>query len=256
MNRMVGRHNRILAVCLAIAVMGGAPLIAFCQEAVAMTYEPPEAVSLGEPVIIRVTATNLTHSAVEVDFGWGAVGNFQFAVRLNGRSVAVVTPPRPRGLVALGAYELRAGQSRAQAIVLTSWFTFPSEGVYDITVQFGGPVRAARGTIAAIPRDGPVVIQVLPRDARRLQGRLAALVQSAQSRTGDWSVAADALFSIRDSLAVPYFMQLAADTAFGVSAVRGLSKIEGPEARNAIEELARNGAPEVASAARSALAGF
>lgn len=230
-----------------------APNVASAQDTVRLMYTAPEAVSLGEPIVVNVTATNGSSRAVEVQFGLAGDRNFQISVGPSSTAQTTVRRQAPIEMAWGGTFTLAPGAKRTQAIIITQRLSVTSDGRLDIGVHFGGIVRAAAVLVAAEPRDFALSVRVLRRDPGRLRQRLADLVQIAESDQ-DWYPALEALLSVQDPLAVPYFVQLTGHPRSAQAGVQGLVNVGGAEARAALEELAQSGPPRVAASARSALA--
>jgi hypothetical protein len=244
----------VSGVCTTILVALGA--LEAAQGSVMLSYVVPTEISLGEPVLIQATFANSSNRRVEADLGWNGVGNFRFVVSQPGAAPASVTPTRPGGLVAGGRYTVAAGDVRRQTIVLSRWFDFPTEGLYDVAIRFEGTIRTLDGQSIEVNREHRYPIRVLPRDERRLRNTLELLLQAAvQPSSSDWPAAGVALASTKDPVVVPFLLSLANDPRLATTAVYGLAHVDGAEARAALEELSRSATPEIASLSKAALAG-
>jgi hypothetical protein len=245
---------RLCGMFMAALLLMCSPSQLEARQTVSLSYELPEQVSLREPILAELLVRNTSAEPVEVDFGWGGVGNFECEVTRSG-TTGLFRPERPPGLTMLGHVTVSPSATRPSMILLSSWCDFASEGAYQVLLRFRGTVRAATGSAVEVIRESRHALLVGPRNTSRLRARLQDLLATATSPIGgNWAVAGAAIASTRDPEAVPFLVRLAAEPRLAITAVYGLASVEGPQARNALENLSRTGTPEVANLARAALA--
>jgi hypothetical protein len=185
--------------------------------------------SLGEPVILDVSLANESPEAVQFDLGQNRKENFLFvAARPDGTTVSV---PRLRvsGFSVRGIVSIKPGGTYNQKLVLNEWIDFQTPGKYAIEVRLSSTGQPGS---AAAPYETPPFrfdLEVLPRDAARLQSvclSLALQVEQASS-SAEAAESALALSYARDPVAVPYLERVLRSGWF----------VEGP-AINALETIA------------------
>jgi hypothetical protein len=145
---------------------------------------------------------------------------------------------------------LASGERYQQQIVITEWIEFAEVGQYNLSVTYQGRVQP--GVVAS--RHHTLSIRVLPRDVGRLQQRCADLLREASDAQSDEArIAAAALASVRDSVAVPFLVALAERDYWVGIAVGGLERIGSSEARRGLERLATSPKRDTADLAGDAL---
>ena len=237
-------------------VLASSAALLHAQDSIRFSYELPAETSLHEPIVAELAVLNGLSEKIEIDLGWGGVGNFECRVTRADGSATTFRPQRPPGLVMLGQETLQPMQRLRHAILLSQWCEMPGEGAYDVSIRFVGRIRTASGRSVTVDQEAPYAIKVTPRDASRLRATLESLLHTALSPTSaDWAVAGAAIAATNDPIVVPYLVRLGSDPRLGATAVRGLARIDSVDARSALQDLSRNSNEETAALAKAVLAG-
>jgi len=176
-------------------------------EGVAVSYslESP-AVTMHEPVIVRVDVVNRSTQPMTVRLGRDRKENFSFVIQPPDGSTQRRPPlPRREGAFALGNVSLGPGESLHHRLLLNEWATLSTPGVYELEVRLLTPIEMSSGTkVGSKPYH--TSFKVLPRDEAQLSAACARLVQQIESTDSAREAmdAAAALGYIEDPVAVPY----------------------------------------------------
>ena len=219
-------------------------------------FKLPKSTTLGEPVILTARLYNTTGYRIVADFGVNDQTEFVFRQTKPDGSVVRVKPSlAPVSRMRTARLMLR-GTSYTAAVVLDEWLDFSQTGRHTIEVEFHGSVQIDGGDQAGLKRTARLVIDVKPRDARRLEKRGAEWLKqvSTLSPDGDARAAASALIAMKDPVAIPY-LELATIRTRSPKFVDALKVMSSPDAREALERLARSQDLDVRVLAERALAG-
>jgi hypothetical protein len=224
-----------------------------------MALVGPAEISLGEPLIIDLTFSNGGAGPVTVDLGANRITAFSLTLDAPDGSSVTVRPPEPDGFVAIGVTEIAPGQTITTWLVADEWLSISRAGRYRLQVRFVGTAVTSGGHSVAMERATELRFLVVPQDVARLRStseRLAGLALRAPGVTiiDAQGRAVTALANVRNVVAIPSLVTVAAANRSPSIAIDGLLRIGGPEARAALVELSRNANRDVSDLARSALA--
>ena len=121
-------------------------------------------------------------------------------------------------------------------------------------MRFSGPVRTASGGYLNVAREIRQPVRVLARNEEALTRTCATLAREADAPDAsrrDRAVAA--LASIGDVVAIPYLLEAALVDPFASREIDALARLGGPDARRALESLAKSTNELTASYAQGAL---
>lgn len=199
---------------------------------------------------------NTTGYRIVVDFGVDDQTEFVFRHTKPDGSVVRVTPSvTPVSRMRTSHLMLR-GTSYTASVVLDEWLDLSQTGRHTIEVEFHGSVQIDGGDPAGLNRTARLLIDVTPRDPARLEKRGTEWLKqiSTLSPGSDARTAASALAAMRDPVAIPY-LELATARTRSATFVDTLKTMNRPDAREALERLARSQDPDVRALAQKALAG-
>jgi hypothetical protein len=215
MNRLM----MILAPGLGIAFS----LLSQTEPPLEIKLSPDEStVSMGEPVIVRLTAKNNSAMPTVLDLGLNREGALQFQINAPDGSSARVSAPlfgSAETLLRLSHVQVAPAETYSQSVRLSGWYPFSKVGAYLVTGSIVGmPSATAEGTFT---------ITITAADPERLRMKCAQLLAKAMDSMAPG--AADAgidLGQLRDPIAVPYLIRLlAAQPVARASAIEGLGRI-------------------------------
>lgn len=251
--------RRVLLPGLALGLAGllaGPMAIEAGPPSAKLEFKLAKSTTLGEPAVMTATLFNTTGYRIVADFGVSDQTGFVFLQTKPDGSVVRVNPsvtPVSRGRT---SRLMLRDTSYTAAVVLDQWMNFSEIGRYTIDVEFRGSVRIDGGDQAGLKRTAKLQIDVKPRDAARLEKRGAEWLKkiSTLSPDNEARTAASALVAMRDPVAIPY-LELATTRTRSATFVGALKAMGSPEARAALERLARSPDPDVRALAQRALAG-
>lgn len=229
---------------------------------VALNAEPlwGTKISLGEPVLIRVTLKNPTAKTIHLNAGADTDpdNNGIYLSVFNEKKQLLSTPaPTGTGGGVVGMLKLLGGQSVNQTYLATSWYRFDQPGKYSVRVQLLAP-RSFIQYQAPLPIRGQhtVQIEVGPKDDARLKakceelygwaypfGRQAQKIRRDTRIKGlpepmDNRVAMRALLSVRSEIALPYFVRLIEANYYSTGASLALLRLKTPRANAIVAKFA------------------
>lgn len=243
------------ALALACAGLGAGPgTIDASAPSAKLDFKLPKSTTLGEPAIMTARLFNTTGYRIMVDFGVNDQTEFVFLqAQPDGSKVRVTPSLIPASRLRTSHLMLR-DTSYTASVVLDQWMDLSQTGRHTLEVEFHGTVNIDGGDPAAVKRTARLAIDVKPRDAARLEKRGAEWLKqvSTLSPGSDARTAASALAAMRDPIAVPY-LELATTRTRSPLFVNALKSMNGPDARGALERLARSPDPDVSSLAQKAL---
>jgi hypothetical protein len=245
-------------LCAAVlgAVLSGPVAIGAALPSAKLDYKLPKSTTLGEPAIMTARLFNTTGYRIVADFGVNDQTEFAFLhTRPDGSVVRVRPSLVPASRMRTSRLMLR-GTSYTALVVLDEWLDLSQIGRHAIDVEFHGSVRLDGGDQAGLKRAARFPIDVKPRDARRLDKRGAEWLKqiSTLSPDGEARAAASALTAMKDPVAIPY-LELATARTRAPKFVEALTALSSPDARAALERLARSQDPDVRALAERALGG-
>lgn len=218
---------------------------------VLFTVEVAQRFSLAEPVVIKLRVANESPQPLEVDFGGANAERFEFELTRPGGSIDTIRPLGRSGVDDTGVRRLKPGGRDESWIVLDEWTQISASGPYRLVTRFSGTVSTL-GRAVAVPRVFRHTLDVTPRNQGALAekaGRLGHLTESLETETK----AILALSYLRDPVAVPYLQRMAQSSPWPSTAINGLVRIGGPEARAALGALSQHSDPTTASMAKAGL---
>ncbi len=187
-------------------------------------------ISLGEPLILSYTVNNPTNMTVQIDWlnediTWS---NHQrwvlppwLAVRMqtfNGKEIECVPDLRAKysgdSVRAFPSPSLAPGKMRNGQVVLSIWFMPPRPGRYIITVHPKLSYTAADGTSGLINSEValPIIVDMAnPAKLKQTAKQLYAQVVDKTRTMDQTRVAIDALFSVPEQVASPFWRSLLVD---------------------------------------------
>jgi hypothetical protein len=226
------------------------PVLAVVPEV--FSVRVPKQVTLHEPVVIEVHVNNELGDRLDVDLGLSNVRSFAISIMKPDGLTAAVRLLGRDGFQNGGRYRLAPGERLEKWIVLDEWTQLDQVGKYRVTIQFNGVLRTVKGNVPGVSKPLVSVVEVLPRDEEKLRATCVLLASRSLSTAGGED-AAVALSHVTDPVAVPYLVQSAEGSFFPQHQIEGLVRIGGPEARAALERLARGPNVMTADSAKSAL---
>jgi hypothetical protein len=241
---------------VALALLAGSATIDAGPPSAKLDFKLPKTTTLGEPAIMTAQLYNNTGFRIVADFGIDDQTEFVFSQTKPDGRTARVTPtiamvPRPRT-----RHLMLRDTSYTASVVLDQWLDLSQAGRHTIDVEFRGAVQIDGGDPAGVKRAAKLVIDVKPRDAARLEKRGGEWLKriSTLSPGSDARTAATALVAMSDPVAIPY-LELAATRTRSPRFIDALRNMPRPEAREALERLARSKDEDVRSLALKALSG-
>jgi hypothetical protein len=221
------------------------------NQQVLFTVQVASRFSLAEPVVINLGVANDGPQPLEVNFGGANAERFEFELTRPGGSTDTIRPLGRNGVDDTGVRHLEPGGRHESWIVLDEWTQIPASGSYRLVIRFSGTVRTPGGAVA-VPRVFRYAFDVTPRNQEALTEaavRLGQLAENFQTETK----AILALSYLRDPVAVPYLQRYAQSRPWPSTAIKGLERIGGPEARAALGTLSQHSDPLTASIAKASL---
>ena len=237
-------------------LLAGAVTIGASAPSAKLDFALPKTTTLGEPAIMTARLWNTTGYRIMADFGVNDQTEFVFLQTKPGGGKVRVTPSLTPASRMRTSHLMLRDTSYTASVVLDQWMDLSQTGRHTLEVEFHGTVQIDGGDPAAVKRTARLAIDVKPRDAARLEKRGAEWLKlvSTLSPGSDARTAASALAAMRDPIAVPY-LELATTRTRSPQFVNALKSMNSPDARGALERLARSPDPDVSSLAQKALVG-
>ena len=250
--RRYGNNLRISAGMLCVW-LAAVPLSGGLQRP-PIQYDLRVGSSVGEPVLLEVTIANEGSGVLLVDLGLSNRTRFVFEVKSPDGRVSRTRPMPADGFQPGGRFRLAAGESESVTIPLSELMNFNQEGSYVVSLTYDGAVTGQDATIQ-VQRQARWEFTLGSRDVAALRRRCEELLDIILSplRSKEHTNAVAALVSIRDEAAVPYLLRSAEARVLATDEVAALERIGGPEARSALEKLARSANRWTAASAKGAL---
>jgi hypothetical protein len=231
------------------------------QAAVHFVVRVTPEVTLHEPVVLEYEVDNQSDTAVRMDAGWDRVGAFEIDVLRPDGTHQVAHPHSPPvvtdGPASRGpAFQVPPHGRYMQRAVLDEWVDFSEEGRYTLVIRYTGVMLPVPD-----PSEGQrlqeIRVVVRPRDASRLREKCEEWLPMVMGVGGASFDASNLLVNVHDPVAVPYIERALAG-GWGCwprfDMFDTLVRIGGPEARQALETLAKSPTPQTAWLAQHALA--
>ena len=259
-------RRRLIASATVIAVAGfGQHGGAQTARTVRLTYRPPVAPTLREPVVVELSLHNHLDEPVILSLGKNNIGNLQLALRKPDGESITSDPRQPKS--AEEGYTntpivLQPQEQRTEHVLLDEWFgSLDAVGQYHLTVTFIGTARTVSGKDIDVVRVGSVSLQVSPFDPVVLRSTCERLARIARSTMDarEARFAAKVLTYVRDRIAVEYLESLIERGkaleiyAVEVSAVNALEAMGTDEAHNALARARYNSREVTAEKVNEAL---
>jgi len=248
-------HKTIVA--LLVLASSFRPTAATVQTpSVVVSYRAPSSFVVHEPVLVMFTIDNQMSEPISFDVGYNRIASF--AVSVTRPDGTVVQPPAPlpkNGVLRHGRFSLGAGTVYSQQLLLTEWLPLELPGLYQVQLALTTPIRT-RGSVLNVSSAGVVRFNIVERDEGRLNEtcrRLADVVTGSQV-SEEYLDAARALSYVNDPLGVRYMRAVLMKTDRVDSIIlEGLSRINTPDARAVLAEMAQGQDSDRSSIARSML---
>lgn len=202
---------------------------------------PEPEISLHEPVILRLLATNNSSDVANLGLGAGFIqGLLVTIITPDGRPIT--RPPfEPSGITSFGKVRLEPGANYVHEFNMDRWYDFESAGTYEIRVKLRYPLLVGNRSMAP-PSEASNAILIKARNEPALYRRCTALADRASDpRAGERGLdAAEVLSYLRDPVAVPFLVRLADSPLIPVrsKALVGLARSSSPEAIDALISVA------------------
>jgi len=219
-----------------------------------LEYKLPKSTTLGEPAILLARLYNTTGYRITVDFGVDDQTEFVFRHTRPDGTLVTVQPSVTRVSRIRTSHLMLRGNTNTVAVVLDQWLDLSALGRHQIDIEFRGSVQLEGGDGAAVNRTGRLSIDITARDPKRLEKHAGEWLKavSTLSQSSETRAAGTALAVMADPIAIPY-LELAATRTRSAKFVDALASRTGPEARGALERLARSTDPEVRALAQKAI---
>jgi hypothetical protein len=209
-------------------------------------------ISAGEPVLVDIRIHAPRSSGADFDPGYDSDNIELKVVGPDGRSVARPPVARHEGMKFSEAVHVDAGKQSVFSFLASEWFSFERPGHYVIEVG----LRSFH--------DGPLMLStslqldVLSRDVVAMRRTCSSLLDRVNDPR-DFAtslVAARALSSIKDEIAIPYISAAIKRREFASLMIDALAKSKTKEALQALKTASETGDPETMSLAHLALRGL
>jgi len=236
------------------------------QPAVRIEYATPTSITRREPVVLQTRVKNETGRSIEADFGNGFVSHFEFELIGPGGSRQVARPESGLegdrsatggGMEPIGVVSVAPGRTAGFSLVLNRWLDFSVVGDYRLNVRFVGSIRGSQSGSLAPADVAPLLIHVSPPDDAALARACESWAEKASDPdAGTRILASEALAAVKDPVVIPFLVRtaLSSNNMFAEREIEALVQLGGPDARKALEEIAKSPNAMVAASARSALA--
>jgi hypothetical protein len=244
-----------------VALIGGCVLLISRSAHAQGTQAPTVAVSLEkevitqhEPVIVSFTISNSSSEEVDFELGYGYE---RVDVKVTDPEGRVWPKPRPttpqEGVIPREAVQAAPGTTGVSSIVLNDCFNFAKVGTYHISVALPSSSDSPPGNVQTT--ETPLTLTVLPRDEASLVSACAGLVTRVENlkSAADAITAADALSKVDDPAAVPFLAQAMKRKDVTRMMIAALSRLNTPDAVNALISASRSSDPETSALARATL---
>jgi hypothetical protein len=208
-----------------------------------------------EPVVLDLAINNPSQHGLVVSLGYQ---DEKLEVKVSDPQGQVVERPRPvrSGWAAADAFDVPRGESAVGSVALSPWFSFDRAGVYRIEVTLS-PDSSIREPFSYTVLNNSALLDltVLPRDEPTLRSACADLVRIIEnSRSASATiVAANALSTVDDPVAVPFLAQAMNRKEFAALMIGALCRLKTDEAVSALVLASRSSDRETSTLAHSAL---
>lgn len=252
------------------ALIVGALIVAFLRVgaqspnlAVSVRYAIPAQVTLGEPVVLELSAHNEGKEATVVDLGLADSDNSHVSIRQpDGKTMNVgfVLPDRADEAREYGIHPLGPGQTYKAELILSEFSDFSTIGPYRVRAEFSGVAGQRGDKQIDVTYSWKGEVAVLARNAGALRTHCERLLQEILS-TDDLQLRVKAvkrLRSIQDPVVVQYLSQVLehapADTrSISLLGIEGLQRFETLQARAALTAALGHQDPFIAATAKAAI---
>lgn len=188
---------------------------------------PSEGVTLHEPVLLQFSIRNGLAEPIMFDLGKNRNSRFIFTIINPHGAARRVGPLSEIGFGAIGKITLAAGDTFRERLLFDLWFQFPEPGRYSLKPKLTLSVRSAAGTSIPVTNGSALLIEVKPRDPKRLEAVCDRLASAAVSPDAGRALEAVAALSyVVDPVAVPFLAKAARrDDPIRNTAVEGLARV-------------------------------
>ena len=211
-------------------------------------------ITLGEPVVARMTINNDSSEDLTVDLGDDRVGNIMATVVAPDGTLRNRPQASLEGIKFAGTVKVAPRATYVTSIVLSDWFTFNQIGTYRVALG----IRLGEAQSKSLVSESFEIV-VSPRDEVVLRSRCAALVKQGldESNSAEKSItAARELADIQDPVAVPFLVEMLEHSRYSQMAILSLARLNSMESADALIKAAKSQNKEISSLAHSALVGL
>jgi len=166
--------------------------------------------SIGEPVLITWTLTNLTTEPVRVNLGGFSREHFIIRITEPNGNIVEALRLRPSGFHSIGIFTIEPTAMLTQHLVLNLWATFRKTGVYGIQIGIAeSPVRIRDNAPLEGNFTAAVKIEFSTRNEKRLKERYKDLYERLMDADSVEEAATfrTALTLAGDELTIPFLAQ-------------------------------------------------
>jgi hypothetical protein len=239
MNIPLGIPNCITLVLMMGFITCGAEVFSEKEVKLQLSCQKADHV-LDEPIWATLSITNETNSIVEFTIGNGSEDSYTFAVsNATTGSFGMLDPYFPFGGLTQ-RQRLRPGKVFSREILLTEYIWFKKPGKYNVQCNIKFPMLSKEHAVMVSPL--PEMEVVISRDENRLIDILREISESAKNSNPQVRTrAVRSLASVRNPLALQFFLEPLEDNDAAVveEALRGISRIGGPEAIKLLSQYAK-----------------
>lgn len=251
-----------LSLLLALLGLTLAAPCARAQGTIVVSFDVPpgSAFQVGAPVLFETKVQNSSTDTVKVNLGHHGKWNFEFTI-VNPDGTTVAVPPyRKLGPGPKATTIVGPNQTTARRAIFDDWHTFTRPGEYLLKVRLTVLLSSSSNVSWQKEFFDDLRIEVAPYDAEKLRATCENLAKAALNAT-DPQAAADAslaLSYVGDPVATPFQAMILREgsSAARANAVRGLSRIGNPEAKEALRAGLASADPEIKAKIESAIAQF
>lgn len=216
------------------------------------------AVTLHEPILMRVTISNPLDTVARVNLGQDRKQAFELSIGKPDGKIVSSNLPLHEGASRLPVVEVASGDTYTEILVLNQWYPFPEVGTYTVKVRLTRVLGSQEdlpddfGSWSALPP-----VDVIPRDPARLTAVCDQLKTKLETSKiyAELGEAAFELSYVDDPVAVPYLqdMALLKSGMLAPLAAEGLERVDGNAGVDALIALSKESTVEIRSPARYSL---
>jgi hypothetical protein len=216
---------------------------------------PDDAVT-GGPVFVGLEISNMTPETLQVNLGAGRKSAISLLISKDGGQSKLFTLPAFTGLARSSWVKIEGKQSYTTTLLINEWLELGEAGTYSLEAVANMQVRPSSDAKPLQAKSNSVAIVLAERDKIRLEAICRRLRDRAltENDIDAKSLAALALSSVIDPVAVPYLQQLLLQGRIGKQhAAQGLWKIGNAAAVTALISGLKGSQADTADLSRDAL---